>query len=157
MRKIVGLLVIVMLAASCNNSQRGKENSDSKDLTESRGKLADSLYKKVMNGHDVGMAKMAKVEQARNMAQRMLDSFGSLPANDFNTSKKAALQSLATELDNANSGMDSWMREFNIDSALNVEDVEVRISYLNNQLPKVERVKDAILNSLQKADSILKR
>jgi hypothetical protein len=50
--------------------------------------------------------------------------------------------------------MNKWMEEFNMDSALN--NAEERIDYLGSEKLKVSKVKEAILGSLQKADSILK-
>ena len=46
------------------------------------------------------------------------------------------------------------MEEFNMDSAVN--DAKQRIDYLGSEKLKVTKVKEAILNSLQKADSLIK-
>jgi transcriptional regulator NrdR family protein len=50
--------------------------------------------------------------------------------------------------------MNKWMDEFKFDSAVN--DVKERINYLGEEKLKVTKVKEAILNGLQKADSVLK-
>ena len=47
------------------------------------------------------------------------------------------------------------MVEFNIDSAKGNQ--ELRIAYLRSELDKVSNVKKAILGSLSKADSLLKK
>jgi hypothetical protein len=46
------------------------------------------------------------------------------------------------------------MDEFNVDSA--IDNAKERVRYLEDEKLKVNKVKDAILNSLQKADSLLK-
>ncbi len=61
---------------------------------------------------------------------------------------------MAADLRNAIFAMDKWMAEFNMDSAK--EDMEKRVQYLLDEKMKVGKVKDAILNSLNKADSLLK-
>ena len=55
----------------------------------------------------------------------------------------------------ADFAMDKWMVEFNIDSAKGNQ--ELRIAYLRSELDKVSNVKKAILSSLSKADSLLKK
>jgi hypothetical protein len=51
--------------------------------------------------------------------------------------------------------MDKWMVEFNLDSAK--DNQALRIAYLRSELDKVSNVKKAILGSLSKADSLLKK
>ena len=86
----------------------------------------------------------------------MLDSIDKLPAK----AKQAAaplrtkLDSLQKDLSYAEFAMNKWMEEFNMDSAVN--NVKERIDYLGSEKMKVSKVKEAILGSLQKADSILK-
>ena len=46
------------------------------------------------------------------------------------------------------------MSEFNMDSSLN--NTEQRIKYLESEKIKISNVKDAMISSLQKADSLLK-
>jgi Fe2+ or Zn2+ uptake regulation protein len=46
------------------------------------------------------------------------------------------------------------MDEFNVDSA--IDNAKERIKYLEEEKLKVTKVKEAILSSLQKADSLLK-
>jgi hypothetical protein len=47
------------------------------------------------------------------------------------------------------------MNEFNMDSAVN--DVEKRSKYLESEKVKVSNVKDEIINSLQNADSLIRK
>jgi hypothetical protein len=51
--------------------------------------------------------------------------------------------------------MDRWMEEFNMDSASNNE--EMRVKYLESEKIKIAKVNEAMLSSLQKADSLLKQ
>lgn len=148
-------LLIIFLAinflTACNNSDK-KDNTSTK-VTKT---LADSLEKEVMDGHNVGMAKYGKLTAKQNEAQRLLDSLGKLPAKarEAAGSLKIKLDELVEELRSAKSGMDKWMDEYNMDSAVN--NINQRIKYLTDEKVKVSKIKESILNSLQKADSLLK-
>lgn len=138
---------------ACNNpeNKHNGHRENNKPKTQ-----ADSLYKDVMDGHDIGMAKMGKLTRAEQTTRRLLDSIDKLPAK----AKQAAaplrtkLDSLQKDLSYAEFAMNKWMEEFNMDSAVN--NVQERIDYLGSEKMKVSKVKEAILGSLQKADSILK-
>jgi hypothetical protein len=51
--------------------------------------------------------------------------------------------------------MDKWMEEFNMDSAAN--DDKKRIEYLQSEKTKISQVRDFMVSSLQKTDSLLRR
>ena len=67
---------------------------------------------------------------------------------------RARLDSLQKELSYAEFAMDKWMDEIDFDSAKT--DLKKRIEYLQSEKSKVNKVKDAINNSLQKADSLIR-
>ena len=99
---------------------------------------------------------MGKLTRAEQRTRRLLDSIEKLPAKarEAAVPLKVKLDSLQKDLSYAEFAMNKWMEEFNMDSALN--NVEERIDYLGSEKLKVSKVKEAILGSLQKADSILK-
>ena len=143
-------LTIVVIA--CNNAD--KTTNESADTQKAQ---ADSLEKEVIEGHDVAMPKSMKIPKLQKEAQRLIDSINKLPAKakDAASSYKANLESLVKELDEAHTAMEQWMNEFKYDSAR--DNLEQRIKYLAEEKLKVEKVKDAVLGSLQKADTLLKR
>ena len=59
------------------------------------------------------------------------------------------------DLKAAKVGMENWMDEFNMDSAIN--NMEERMKYLRDEKLKVSNVKENILNSLQRADSLIRQ
>jgi hypothetical protein len=71
------------------------------------------------------------------------------------TAYKMQLDSILDRLKYANYAMDRWMEEFNMDSASNNE--EMRVKYLESEKIKIAKVNEAMLSSLQKADSLLKQ
>ena len=132
-----------------------KENEKKTTTTETKSP-ADSLLHEVNEGHDAVMPKMSKVRGAQKELQRMIDSISTLPekTQKASASLKARMEELVNQLNYADFAMDKWMMEFNRDSALsNIQD---RIKYLTEEKLKVDKVKDAVLTGLARADSILK-
>jgi len=150
-KKVIPILSLFFIFfISCNNV-----SSDSKP--ESTPKTAtDSLMYDVMEGHNVAMGKMGKLRSMEKEVQNVIDSISKLPAKTKTALApyKVKLDASLEELKSAQTGMDKWMDEFNMDSAIN--NMEERINYLANEKLKVTTVKESILTSLQKADSLIK-
>jgi hypothetical protein len=155
MKKVIlsFIVLVVISLVSCNNPE--KTHSDHANRNEPKTK-ADSLLKDVMEGHDIGMAKMGKLTRAEQTTRRLLDSIAKLPAKARQAAEplKIKLDSLQKDLQYAEFAMNKWMDEFKYDSA--VKDIKQRINYLGEEKLKVTKVKESILNGLQKADSLLK-
>ena len=149
MKKIVfcALVAAVIFALSCNN-----DNGESKKAKTQ----IDSLLDDVLDGHNIGMAKLGKVARAEQATKRLLDSIAKLPAKARQAAEplKVKLDSLKSDLSYAEFAMNRWMDEFNMDSA--IDNAKERARYLEEEKLKVTKVKEAILSSLQKADSLLK-
>jgi hypothetical protein len=143
-------LALTMLMA-CNNASENNAKQSAAPKTH-----LDSLMDDIMAGHDVGMGKMGKLSAAQKTAQAAIDSIAKLPA----TAQKAAaayktgLDSLVKELENAKAAMNNWMDGFNMDSAMN--DEQKRTEYLEAEKTKIHSVKDQMLKTLDKADSLLR-
>ena len=151
------LASLVLLLASCNSGDKkeGKEGHDHNAMKAPKTP-ADSLEAAVLEGHDVGMAKYGKLKKMQSEMALMMDSLGRLPGKSKEAA--AALRTKAEEVSkdlvNAINGMDKWMGEFNLDSAR--DNVEQRIKYLTTEKWKVDQLKESILGSLARADSLLK-
>ena len=149
MKKVISCawVLVVILAMSCGND--GGQSKGSKTQL-------DSLLDDVMDGHNIGMAKMGKLTRAEQTTKRLLDSIAKLPAKARQAAEpfKIKLDSLKNDLSYAEFAMNKWMDEFNVDSA--VDNAKERIKYLEEEKLKVTKVKEAILGSLQQADSLFK-
>ena len=149
MKKVVfcALVAAVIFALSCGN-----DNGESKKAKTQ----IDSLLDDVLDGHNIGMAKLGKVARAEQATKRLLDSIAKLPAKARQAAEplKVKLDSLKSDLSYAEFAMNRWMDEFNMDSA--IDNAKERARYLEEEKLKVTKVKEAILSSLQKADSLLK-
>src|SRR5688572_26002983 len=146
MKLFFPLFLAAAVFISCNDESTNSASSGDKAE-------ADTLYKQVMNGHNIGMAKMPRLEEAQANVRRMLDSIGRLPesARQASADLKTRLEKLSTEIQQAQDGMNKWMENFNYDSAKN--DLSQRIKYLSDEKVRVTKVKEDILRSLQQADS----
>jgi len=151
-KNLIPFILLLLICAACNNA----DNKHNGHKTEGTKTQVDSLMDDVMEGHDVGMAKYSKLNAMQKEVKRVIDSLSKLPAKSKEAAApyKAKLDSAANDLNNAIAAMDKWMEEFNMDSAVN--NMEERIKYLGNEKMKVGKVKESILKSLEKADSLLK-
>jgi hypothetical protein len=143
----IALLIIITITIACNDT--GSKASNDLKAQE------DSLWKDVEDGHNVGMGKMSKIARSITQVQQSLDSLNKLPSKKIDTVYRQQLLSLKEELTYADMSMNSWMNEFKYDSAK--DNPELRIKYLQSEKDKVTKVRDNILNGLQKADSLLKK
>lgn len=151
-RFFLPVVFLLFMAAACNSSDK-KIKGPGTDVPKT---LADSLMADVMDGHDAGMAKYGKLNAMQKNVQKILDSIATLPAKTRQAAApyKSKLDSVSKDLNYALLTMDKWMQEFNMDSA--VDNMEQRIKYLTEEKLKIGKVKEAILGSLQKADSVIK-
>ena len=142
--------VFVLLLISCNSSNTSNENNNK--TTES---ASDSLMHEILRQHDIGMAKMNKISDAKHRIQHNLDSLSKL---SFDLQKKSVqyrmeLDSAFNWLTFADSHMETWMNEFNMDSLK--DNKEEQVKYLASEKTKISHVNEEMINSLKKADSLV--
>lgn len=147
-QSMIFLIFVLLFACKEEPNQEPRKDGFTPVLTTRE----DSLYHDVMQGHDIGMAKMSSLRKHLTKVQKTLDSLNKVPGGSLNTTKNE-LQRLQEDLSYADQAMFTWMQEFNVDSAKS--DKEKRIAYLESEKQKVEKVRDNILNSLRRADSLL--
>lgn len=146
------IISIVFVCISCNQTEEPIRKDGFSEVPKTK---EDSLYKEVMDGHNIGMARIGRVKKAITETQQQLDSLNKLSKNKIDPNHQQALIDLQEDLNYADYAMFKWMEEFKIDSAKG--NVELRIRYLESEKDKVNKVKDAILNALKRADSLLKK
>ena len=150
MKRMILFGGILLVIAACNS----KKEEGKKPGTKTE---AEILMDSVESGHDVGMGKYGKMKGLQLQVNAALDSIAKLPAK---ARQEAApyeqnLKNVAADLNTAIMEMDHWMENFNMDSALN--NMQERVRYLTDEKSKIGRIKGLILESVQKADSILRK
>lgn len=143
------LAIVLLMACGEGNHSSGAEAGDGPQTQ------ADSLLQAVIDGHDVAMPKMKKLERLVNESKAAIDSLGKLPpaAQKQNAALKTKLEDALADLTHADKTMHDWMNGFKYDSLKDNE--PERIKYLQDQKAKVDVMKDAVLNSISKAEGIL--
>lgn len=147
----ISSVFFLMIFAACNNADKKTGEETKPPMTK-----ADSLEKDVLDGHDIAMPKSMRIPDLQKETKRLIDSISKLPAKaqEATAPYKAKLEALLKDLEYASFAMDKWMQEYSFDSAR--DDIEQRIKYLTEEKIKVDKVKEVVLGSLAKADSILK-
>jgi hypothetical protein len=148
------ILLIAIIAFACNDASKHEHNSREAAATTPKT-LEDSLYAEVDEAHIVGMAKMGKLKGAIAEVKKALDSVNKLPKSKLDETYQQSLIDLQEDLNYADYFMDTWMKEFKADSAKG--NPEARIKYLQSEKDKVTKMRDNILNGIQRADSLLKK
>ncbi|RYG30144.1 MAG: hypothetical protein EOO01_37175 [Chitinophagaceae bacterium] len=148
--RIAILFICIMTAFAACTDQPSDDTSRKDGFTKTLKTRGDTLYHEVMEGHDVGMAKMGQISGYIKKVKASIDSLEKQKSPD--QKKLEVLKSVAADLNQADYSMNRWMEEFKIDSAKNNE--TVRLTYLEAERDKIARVKERILGSLQRADSL---
>lgn len=139
MKYIYILIITAFVAASCGKSaeQTGHEGHDM------MGTESDStntiLYNQVMDIHDEVMPKM---EDLYNIKKDL-----KAKAEAATGEEKAKLELRVAKIDSASQLMMDWMHEFN--PPADTADLESSRAYLEGEMEKVKRVKDAIEETLK--------
>jgi len=147
MKGIAQFFACCFFLAACNNSAE-----DHRTAGKTR---ADSLMEEVMQGHNKGMAKVSRLNEAKNKIQHVIDSISKLPTDVQKRSVQYRMQldSTFNRLTFADYAMNKWMEEFNMDSLK--DNTEEQAKYLESEKSKIGKVNEAMVSSLQKADSLL--
>ncbi len=147
LKLLATLLVSSLLIIACNDESATKTKT-ADEL------MLDSLNKDVDDGHIAGMSKMGKLNRLQQRVKVMIDSIDQLPAQAKTklADYRQKLDTTLKQLDYADFAMNKWMSEFKMDSAVN--NTKARIRYLADEKIKVDNMKDAILNSIRRADSL---
>lgn len=129
--------ITVFLLVSCGDDQK-----------EAQEKLLD----KVMVVHDEIMPKMGAIMKYKKQLKAKIDELTAEGKED-NEARIAELKEAIESLDNSHEGMMSWMREFDTDFEGKVE--EDVMSYLKDQMTKIEEVGKMTNLALKKAEELL--
>jgi hypothetical protein len=143
--------ISTLIIIGCKDETAPTERKDG--YTKNLKSRQDSLFQEVMDGHDVGMARMGKISGYLKTIKVSLDSAKKQKPADKNI--VGVLESVSADLNQAEYSMNRWMDEFQLDSAENNE--PVRVAYLESERDKVNKIRDRILNSLKRADSLYGR
>lgn len=144
--KLFLLLLSVAIFVGCQTAP----SPDAEEEEEPKMTYTDSLLRQVIDGHDVAMPKMFKLERLQKDLNGKIDSLKKTSANKESI---ASLETVVKKLSEADADMHAWMEGFSYDTLKDNE--QQRIAYLKGQLESVNKMKDKVLGSIAYADSVL--
>jgi hypothetical protein len=145
MKQLLALTFILALVISCKNE---KKETDGLEAT------ADSIYKEVIDAHDVSMVGWMKIKANQKEITEILDSLAAVRATPVTKEYETKLNETRQHLQEAYDAMDKWMTDIDLDSAK--ENPEERIRYFTEEKMKIAKVNVLIVSSLKTADSLIK-
>lgn len=137
-------LALILTLATCGQKQQ-EHNHDHDHAHETPyGEANQALYDEVMKVHDEVMPKMNDIYKIKQDLKKKLNE-----TKDLSEEKKKELEQTIARLDSASDGMMIWMRQFNpLPDSLGEEKAR---EYLEDEMERVKKVKEDILEALEKA------
>lgn len=110
----------------------------------------EALYNQAMDVHDEVMPKMEDIYKLKKELQEQIAN-----TPDMVVERKQQLEAIISNLDSANNAMMDWMHKFSPlpDSA----DQEKAREYLESEIERVKKVKELMIESIEKAQSEVKK
>jgi ABC-type Zn uptake system ZnuABC Zn-binding protein ZnuA len=130
------VLISIIFLAACGKSNQ-HEHHEQDDMAKDDPNQA--LYDEVMAVHNEVMPKTGEIYQLK---KELKDKIAAEP------DQKEELEKIVAELDSADHSMMDWMHKFNEPDSVTQE---VAREYLENEMEKINKVKELINTSVQKA------
>lgn len=134
--KLFNSLIIALAIVGCQKSEHVHHDEGNATESDSTNTI---LYNQVMDIHDEVMPKMEALYNMKKDIQAKIEA--NPPA-----SEKKELEAKIAEIDFASVMMEDWMHEFN--PPADTTDKEQIRAYLESEMVKVKRVKEAMLQAL---------
>ena len=141
-------IIILLIAALCWSCETTSTEGEGHG-TESMADGITSLQGEVMAVHDAAMAKMGDIQ--RLMGE--LETKASELEAEGRAEEGTALRDLIAQLNEADQGMRDWMRGYDISAADPA--TEGAQEYLEDQMAKIETVREDMLSSIEAATEAL--
>jgi hypothetical protein len=146
MRLTALILSVAVIAFSCKQKTEEHDHDHNPEAPDAIEQSANQmLYDEVMKIHDDVMPKLNDIHTQKQKLQQSLVSDPKMADE-----KKQAINSRISKLDSASEGMMEWMRKFApIPDSLGEEKAR---EYLENEMVKVKKVREDILQALKEAE-----
>ena len=135
-------LFFVLILLGCSS-----KNDNGQDSQNSNNSGNQALYDEVMKVHDEVMPKMNDIYKLKEELKKDIAN-----APDLVEKKRKEIESAIVQLDAASESMMDWMRNF--DPLPDSSGEEKARQYLEEQKLKVDRVKETMLQAIEKAEEL---
>lgn len=133
---------IITFSCGQKSHEHDEHDHSAGDAVEESGNKA--LYDEVMKVHDEVMPKMNDIYKIK---EQLKNQIANTP--DMVDEKEKEIEAVILKLDSASEGMMIWMRNFNpLPDSLGEDQAK---EYLENEMEKVKKVKEDVLEALEKA------
>jgi len=143
-RSLLTLLSLIIL--SCGQKQQSEvHHHDSAADGPNTGN--ETLYKEVMDVHNEVMPRMDDIFKLKEALKNKVANTPAMPDEN-----KKKIEATILQLDSAGEGMMIWMRKFNpLPDSTGHDEAK---AYLENEMVKVKKVRQDILDALEKGKSL---
>lgn len=141
MRNLLYIVSTACLIISCSPKTEHQHEETSSDPSDSPNII---LYNEVMDIHDEVMPRMEELYNFKKDLQQKISSNPTIAADE-----KAALEARIVRIDSASQLMMDFMHEFDFDIKSDTVDSEPSRAYLESQMEKARRMKEAILETIK--------
>ncbi len=150
MRKGFLLFSLSVLLFACNNGSSDDAYQNNSSIPKSK---SDSIYKSIMDGHDLAMKKMGTIARYTSLIKQYQDSLNKTGSKDILMT--AALDSALQGLTAADEAMNKWMVEFDPDKAGTEE--PAKLQFFTTEMEKITAVELRMDSSIALAQKITGR
>lgn len=141
MKNYINVFVLLLLAlASCQPKSDGRAGEEAIATEEN-----EVLVKEAWRIHDEVMPKMSSLYKLKGQLKEKLGNPG------LSEEEKKGMENTILQLDSAYDGMMDWMHNFEPEEY--TESDENAREYLENEIEKINKVKQDILNAIARAES----
>jgi len=140
LRHLAFTLLVLAFACSKSDKHHGGQEEEGDNATDSPN---EALYHQVMDIHDEVMPKMDDLYKLKRDLQEKIESTPDLVAEE-----KKKLEDRIAHLDSTSQLMMEWMHQFN--PLPDSTDQEEAREYLESEMEKIKKVKDAMLEAIEK-------
>lgn len=144
--RVTNLLLVILSVITLSCGQKSHDHDEHEhgagDPVEESGNQA--LYDEVMKVHDEVMPKMDDIYKIKEELKNQIANTPNMVED-----KKKEIEASISKLDSASEGMMIWMRNFNpLPDSLGEQQAK---EYLENEMEKVKKVKEDVLEALEDA------
>ncbi len=144
---ILTLLTIFSIMSCTKLGDHSRMNHEGEQTQEEGPNQA--LYNQMMDVHDEVMPKMDEVMRLKRELQEQLAN-----SPDMVIEKKQELEKIISNLDSASNSMMSWMHRINeFNPQVDSIDQEKAREYLESEMEEIRKVKELMIESIEKAKS----
>lgn len=164
MKIIISNILVLVLLAGCNSTQKETSDTDTTTTPHAHGgheahKTGDPRAKEVMAIHDSIMPSMSVImdlKQKLTLELKATDSLLAVKSNNELKNRKEKAFAAHIQLDKADKEMMNWMHQYKADTLDKLGEEQAK-AYLADQKQKIEIVRGLMVKSINDARALIEK